>query len=470
MSRLLLVSNRLPITAEVAEGHIRIELSSGGLATGLRTPHREYGGFWIGWPGDLPRLDQAQRADLEESLAAERLVPVYLSREETRDFYEEIANGTLWPVFHYLVDQESMHTRGWQTFVAVNRRFAEAVIDAYEPGDIIWVHDYHLMLVPRMVREALPDARIGFFLHIPFPSSEIFSVLPWRQEILEGMLGSDLIGFHTGEYVRHFASTVHRLLGIDLVGGRLQADHREVTVGAFPMGIDVAAWEARALDPAVQERARSIRSDANGRAIVLGIDRLDFSKGLVRRFFAMEQLLNGSQDLGRRIRFIQVIVPSREGVESYASLRRRINELVGRINSTYSTPSAVPVHLIYRGLDEMEVSALYCATDVMFVTPVRDGMNLVAKEFVASRVDEDGVLVLSEFAGAAEELQQALLVNPYDVDSMASAIERALSMSKQARRARMQVLRQIVHGSDVHYWVQSFLHTLGAERPAAAPA
>jgi len=320
-----------------------------------------------------------------------------------------------------------------------------------------------------MVRDLIPDARIGFFLHIPFPSSEVFSVLPWRREILEGMLASDLIGFHTPDYVRHFASSVLRILGPDNQEGRIDYGGREVTVGAFPMGIDVAAWEARAGEPDVIERAREIRDDAGGRSIVLGIDRLDFSKGLVRRFLAIDQLLRTETDLIDRIRFIQVLVPSRETVESYAGLRRRINELVGRINSTYSTPGAVPVHLIYRSLDEPEVAALYRSADVMLITPVRDGMNLVAKEFVASRLDEDGVLVLSEFAGAADDLQQALLINPYDVDSIAGAVRRALAMPREERRHRMQVLREHVRATDVHGWAANFLDVLG-RAPAGARA
>lgn len=463
MGRLLIVSNRLPITANFVAGQVELEMSSGGLASGLKGPHKELGGLWIGWPGELTRLDQTQRENFESALEDHRVIAVHLSRDEVKGFYEEIANGTLWPVFHYLVDQESMHTRAWATYRTVNQRFADAVIAQYKSGDLIWVHDYHLLLVPAMIRSQLPNAKIGFFLHIPFPSSEILSVLPWRTEILEGMLGADLIGFHTTDYVRHFASSVQRLLGLRMTEGRIAYGEREPVVGTFPMGIDVAAWEARANDPAVIARAEEIRRDAGARKVVLSIDRLDFSKGLIRRLFAIEQLLRKAPGVVDGIRFIQVLVPSRETVESYASLRRRVNELAGRINSTYSTASAVPVHVMYRSVDEIEVSALYRSADVMLVTPVRDGMNLVAKEFVASRVDDDGVLVLSEFAGAADELQQAILVNPYDVDSIEAAIQRAIAMTGRERRARMQVLREQVRQSDVHKWAADFLSLLGPE-------
>ncbi|HXK34514.1 MAG TPA: bifunctional alpha,alpha-trehalose-phosphate synthase (UDP-forming)/trehalose-phosphatase [Dehalococcoidia bacterium] len=462
MSRLLLVSNRLPVTARYDHDRIHVEASSGGLATGLRGPHERSGGLWIGWPGDSPNLDARRREELDQRLAELRTVPVHLKRRELRGFYEEISNGVLWPLFHYLLDELPANTRSWETYRAVNEKFARVVADQYRPGDLIWVHDYHLALLPAMLRRLLPDARIGFFLHIPFPSSEVFSVLPWREELLRGMLGADLIGFHAPSYLRHFATSMLRVLGFEVDVDRIRHEERDVRLGVFPMGIDAAAWASRAYDEEVERLAAEIRRDAEGKKIILGIDRLDYTKGIPRRMMAIERLFEMEPSLRGKLRYIQVTVPSRDNVNAYNRFRRRIDEMVGRINSTYATATSVPIHNIYRAHSETEVAALYRAADVMLVTPLRDGMNLVAKEFVASRVDEDGVLILSEFAGAAAELGDALHINPYDVDRMAGLIRRALTMPDGERRARMRRLRDHVMTHDVNLWAMTFIDTLEA--------
>lgn len=460
--RILLVSNRLPVTASIKGKQITVKPSSGGLATGLRGAHKRYGGVWIGWPGELPYLDARRKDELDARLAELDTIPVHLTRQEVKGFYEDISNGLLWPLLHYMLDRVPQQTHGWEIFRHVNQRFADVVVEQYRPGDTIWVHDYQLMLVPAMLRKRIPDARIGFFLHVPFPSSEVFGVLAQREELLHGLMGADLIGFHTASYLRHFSTSIRRVLGLDTQIDRVMYDNRSVRLGVFPMGIDAESWSARASEPGVLEEVARIRADAAGKKILLSIDRLDYTKGVLRRLLAFERLLKSNPSLRESVRLIQLTVPSREKIESYAGFRRRIDELVGRINSAYATTSHVPIHNLHRSLSEEEVTALYRAADVMLVTPLRDGMNLVAKEFVASRIDDDGVLVLSEFAGAAAELGEAVLINPYDVEGTAVRIRQALEMPDGERRARMQAMRQRVHEHDIKAWVRSFLLTLEA--------
>ncbi|MDE3094544.1 MAG: bifunctional alpha,alpha-trehalose-phosphate synthase (UDP-forming)/trehalose-phosphatase [Chloroflexota bacterium] len=464
--RLLLVANRLPITARIGDdGAISVEPSSGGLATGLWGPHQRSGGLWIGWPGEL-QLDPRQKRQLDDKLADLRALPVYLTQDEVNEYYENMANGVLWPLFHYLIDQLPNELGDWNVFRGVNEKFARAVIDNYRSGDLIWVQDYHLMLVPAMLRRALPDARIGFFLHVPFPSSEVFSVLPWREEILQGLLGADLIGFHTPGYLRHFSTSLRRVLGVDVDVDALWQDERRVRLGVFPMGVDAARWARSADSPEVAREVASLCEEAGGRKIIVGIDRLDYTKGIPRRLVAIDRLFADHPELCDRVRVVQVTVPSREHVEQYAEFKRRIDELVGRINGTHATASWMPIHHMYRAISQAEVCALYRAADVMLVTPVRDGMNLVAKEFVATRTDEDGVLILSEFAGAAAEMGEALHINPFDTERLAARINDALSMPEPERKARMRALRSRVLTHDVHRWAESFIGALAETGPA----
>ncbi|OJT16360.1 bifunctional alpha,alpha-trehalose-phosphate synthase (UDP-forming)/trehalose-phosphatase [Archangium sp. Cb G35] len=468
MSRLLLVSNRLPVTVKSDKDGVSVVRSAGGLATGLRGPHERSGGVWIGWPGDVSRLTPPQRASVEAQLTELRCVPIHLSASEVGRFYEGYSNQVLWPLCHYFLDRIPRQDRDWDVYRKVNERFADLVARQYQPGDTIWVHDYQLMLVPALLRARLPQARIGYFHHIPFPSSEIFRSLPHRVELVRGLLGADLIGFHTHTYVRHFASTLMRLLGLETVVDRVEHEGREVRLGAFPMGIDAQAFENLANDPGVLDEVRVHREKSPGQRLVLGVDRLDYTKGIPRRLLAVQRLLEREPAWRGRLRFIQVAVPSRTGVADYAAYREKVDELVGRINGLYGGVHNVPVHYLYRSFNEKQLAALYRAADVMLVTPIRDGMNLVAKEFCAARPDEDGVLVLSEFAGAADELGDAMIVNPYDVESMVDALEMALEMPQEERRTRMRTLRARVKEYDVHWWVRSFLETLEST-PVAPP-
>jgi trehalose 6-phosphate synthase/phosphatase len=468
MPRLLIVANRLPVTIKATDGGVEVQKSSGGLATGLLRPHEQSGGLWIGWSGAPHELTQDQQSELEQQLTDMRLVSVPLTADQVTRYYEGFSNGVLWPLFHYLLDQVPLHVRDWDAYVEVNERFADIVAQHYQPDDLIWIHDYQLLLLPELLRKRLPQARIGFFLHIPFPSEELFRTLPERDSLLRGLLGADLVGFHTPSYLRHFAASLTQL-GLSVEIDKVQLAEREVRLGVFPMGIDAAFFTALAADPAVQADAKALRGDESVRLLV-GVDRLDYTKGIPRRLLSYEKMLQTHPELREKVRLVQVAVPSRTGVEAYQEFRTLVEGLVGRINGDFGTPRWVPVHYIYRSLTDQELVALYRAADVMLVTPLRDGMNLVAKEFVASRTDGDGVLVLSEFAGASWELPEAVQVNPYDVDGMAESAYRALMMDPQERRTRLAPLRVRVETYDVHRWAATFLEQLETitRRPATS--
>lgn len=458
--RLILVSNRLPVTVGMHNGNVIATRSAGGLATGLDRIHSADTGVWIGWPGHLGDISPTQRLEVIEQLKALRAVPVSLSPQEIALFYEEISNAVLWPICHDRIDRLPLRIAGWDVYESVNQRYADAVVEEWRPGDTIWVHDYHLLRVPLLIRRRIPEAKIGFFLHIPFPNPEIFFTLSVRKWLIEGMLGADLIGFHTRRYRGHFTGVLRRLFGIatDASTRAFKYDGRMVAIGAFPMGIDAADFAERATHRDVAIRVHEITSSPV--RLLVGIDRLDYSKGIERRLLAFQQLLIAHPEWRERTRLVQVAVPSRAQVHAYRRLRRDVEALVGRINGEFGTPSWTPIHYIHRSISPTNLLALYRAADVMLVTPVRDGMNLVAKEFVAARSDEDGVLLLSEFAGAADELGDACIVNPYDVDGVAETIHAALAMNGPERRSRMRRLRAQVFGHDVHRWAEEFLDAL----------
>ena len=459
-TRLLIVSNRLPLTVSRSASGIRIHGSVGGLATGLRGPHATSNGWWIGWPGDLDSLDGAQRQEAERRLRDARAIPVAISTGEAEVYYEHISNGVLWPLFHDRLDRLPLHLDGWDVYERINARFADAVVEAWQPGDTVWVHDYQLMRLPALLRPRLPDARIGFFLHVPFPNPEIFLTLPVRQWLVEGLLGADLIGFHTRRYRGHFTAVLRRLLGLEMdADSHIRIGERAIRLGVFPMGVDARDIAERAAGRAVTAKVLELKGRP-GRLIV-GVDRLDYSKGIVRRLASFERFLADHADWHGRVRLIQVAVPTRGGVDAYQAFRAEVEGAVGRINGRYGTPDWTPIQYLHRSVADDMLLALYRAADVMLVTPRRDGMNLVAKEFVATRGDEDGVLILSEFAGAADEMSDALIVNPYDIGNVAGAIHRAFSMDGAERRRRMRRLRERVFTHDVHAWSGSFIEALG---------
>jgi trehalose 6-phosphate synthase/phosphatase len=464
--RTVIVSNRLPVTVRTGPEGLTLQRSMGGLATGLTEPHERSKGMWVGWPGLPDEELKGHEVELSAMLAEHRLVPVGLNRTQVAAFYESYCNSLVWPLFHSFINTLPLEGLSFETYEEVNQAFAEAAARAWHPGDVVWVHDYQLMRVPALLRRLIPEARIGFFLHIPFPPSEIFRILPSREAIMEGLLGADLIGFHTASYTRAFASSLLRVLGVATDMDRVRWQGREVRLGTFPMGVDAEGYQQLGQDPEVLAEAQELRGSGDVKLLV-GIDRLDYTKGIPRRMLAFERLLKDNPQLHGKVKLIQVAVPSRTEVNAYADFRANVDGLVGRINGAFGTPSWTPLSYLYRGLEAKHVVALYRAADVLLVTPIRDGMNLVAKEFIASRVDEEGVLVLSEFAGAASELAEAVQVNPYDVPRTAEAIKRALDMLPEERKLRMQGMRRRVLRYHVRRWVEDFLQALDTQSSQA---
>ena len=416
---------------------------------------------WVGWLGDRDDDAEAHSAFAHDDV---RYRPVSLSADEVEAFYEGFSNATLWPLYHDALRPPQYDHQWWKAYRSVNRRFADEVCRVAAPGATVWVHDYQLHLVPGMIRERRTDLRIGFFLHIPFPPVELFEQLPWRVPLLEGTLGADLVGFQTDAHAENFLRAVERLVGLRLIDDHVRFEGHTVTVGAFPISIDVAEAERMAMLPEVEARADEIRQlVGEGRTLLLGVDRLDYTKGIDRRLSALEELFESGRLDPERVAVIQVAVPSREEASGYAELRTEVERLAGAINGRFSPIGGSVLHYLYRSVEPLELAALYRAADVMVVTPLRDGMNLVAKEYIAGHPGDDGVLVLSEFAGAARELDQAVLVNPFDERAVAAAIERAVNMPLAERQTRLAQLRATLAGADVHRWADSFLHTLRGE-------
>ncbi|MGH7629834.1 MAG: alpha,alpha-trehalose-phosphate synthase (UDP-forming) [Gemmatimonadales bacterium] len=462
--RITIVSNRLSSTVRVEGGAVRLSPSSGGLASGLRRVHARSSATWIGWPGIAAETARAAQREIDARLLEAGARGIPLSDGEVGGFYRRVANGVLWPVLHDTVPDTPAAPADWNIYRAVNARFADVILREARPGDRIWVHDYHLMLLPRMLRERRSDLRVAFFLHTPFPGEAPLAALPQAGALIDGILGADVVAFHTQEYVERFSSAVRALLGrrVELTSGSGVADDagRPVCVHACPMSVDVAGFAARAADRRVAPRVAALR--AAGRPLFVGVDRLDPTKGIPRRLEAFGRLLDARPDLRGRARLLQLSVPSREDMPAYRALRTRVDAIAADLNARLGTRSWQPVEHRYGSVDEIELAALYRAADVMLVTPFCDGMNLVAKEFVASRTDHDGVLVLSERAGAAAELSAALLVDPRDLDGLACAYGSALDMSPAERRVRMRRLAARVHGHDVRRWAEECLHQLDA--------
>lgn len=465
MNRLLIVSNRLPVSLSKKNGDFRLQRSVGGLATGVGSFYKSYESLWIGWPGmNLQRKQDEEKERIVEALRKEQCHPVFLSPYDIKHYYDGFCNNTLWPLLHYFNLYADYDPKTWQVYQRVNERFCDAVMEVARPDDIIWVHDYHLMLLPQMLRERLPDAEIGYFHHIPFPSFEVFRHLPWRKEILSGLLGADLIGFHTYGYVRHFLSSVRRLLGYEHTFGEVKTGTRVVRTDLFPMGIDYHRFADAAGSTPVQKEITRIRQRHGNQKIVLSFDRLDYTKGIPLRLEAFDALLDRKPEYRGKISFVVVAVPSRTSVNSYKALKKRLDELVGRINGKYGTTEWTPVRYFYNFLPFETLVAFYSAADVALVTPLRDGMNLMAKEYVASRTDGTGVLLLSEMAGAAEELGEAIIVNPNDQDAVIEAIETALAMPEKEQIERNQIMQRRLMRYDIERWVGDFLTRLGDAR------
>lgn len=476
-SDFVVVANRLPVDREVLpDGSTAWKRSPGGLVTALEPLLRRRRGAWVGWPGVVDEdVDHEDEPIVQEDL---ELRPVKLSADDVAEYYEGFSNATLWPLYHDVIVKPLYHREWWDRYVVVNRRFAEATSRAAARGATVWVQDYQLQLVPAMLREMRPDLTIGFFLHIPFPPVELFMQMPWRTEIVEGLLGADLVGFHLPGGAQNFLFLSRRLTGANTsrgaVGvrsryGEVELESRVVRVGAFPISIDSGALDKTARHRAIRRRAKEIRAElGNPRKVLLGVDRLDYTKGIDVRLKAFSELLAEGRAKRDDTVLIQLATPSRERVDSYQQLRNDIERQVGHINGEYGEVGHPMVHYLHRPVPRDELIAFFVAADVMLVTPLRDGMNLVAKEYVACRSDLGGALVLSEFTGAAAELRQAYLVNPHDLEGVKDAIEAALDQSVDEGRRRMRSLRRQVLAHDVDRWARSFLDALAEARPHGA--
>ncbi|CAZ94174.1 bifunctional alpha,alpha-trehalose-phosphate synthase (UDP-forming)/trehalose-phosphatase [Zobellia galactanivorans] len=474
MGKTIIISNRLPVQLQISNGTITAIPSVGGLATGMKSVHSSGDSLWIGWSGlteedIVPELEPK----IDEALAAHGSSKVKLTEKEVDGFYYGFSNRTIWPLFHYFLEYSEFQLDYWNTYKKVNQKFADAILAKAEDGDTIWVHDYQLMLVPQMVRKERPNVSIGFFLHIPFPSFEIFRTLPWREELLEGVLGSDLIGFHTYDYERHFLSSVRRLLGLEVSFNDISMGDRLIKVDSFPMGIDYKKFSDaakihynRAEDEQseLQQRLNAHKKTDPEAKFFLSIDRLDYSKGIAKRLNAFEYFLNKYPQYKEKVRLIILAVPSRSNVPQYQLLKREIDELVGRINGEFSTVSWTPIWYFYRSMPFENLIDLYTSSDIAWLTPLRDGMNLVAKEYIATRTDKTGVLILSEMAGSANEMNESLLVNPNNFEQTADALHEAINMPVEEQKARNSILQKRLARYNVEKWANDFMTSLKSQK------
>lgn len=461
---LVIASNRLPVRLVEAEqgGELRFETSAGGLVSSLqRVPVRA----WVGWPG-APVPEGSER-EVARRLAKDRLFPVFLSADEVEDFYGRICNDTLWPLFHYFADRLRITEEAWWRYVEVNSRFADAILEQAGPTTRVWVHDFHLMLVPALLRQRRPDLAVGFFLHIPFPSSEVYRLLPAREEVLRGLLGADYVSFQTGEDARHFRSACLRVLGLESQPDVIDVEGRRVGIGADPIGIDVAGFRQTLAEPETAVALEELERQFHGRRLVVGVERLDYTKGIQHKLRAYERLLERDPELARTTTMLQVVVPSRLDSEEYRQQRDEIELLVAGINGRYGSPGVTPVEYLHRSISRAQLVALYRRADVAMVTSLRDGMNLVAQEFALCQSEPglpwrwNGVLLLSEFAGAAQVLPGAVLVNPWNVAQTADRLQEALDMDREERRRRLETMAARVAALDSHRWADAFLAKLG---------
>ncbi|SFH01425.1 bifunctional alpha,alpha-trehalose-phosphate synthase (UDP-forming)/trehalose-phosphatase [Pedobacter insulae] len=451
----IIISNRLPVKIIEENNEYKYIPSEGGLATGLGDIYKNGNSIWIGWPGlEIPEDRQLEVAN---KLAELHLYPVFLTQEEINLFYEGFSNEVLWPVFHYVVTYAKYEQSYWDSYKAVNEKFANNTIKFIEQGDQIWVQDYQLLLVPHLIRAYKQDAIIGFFQHIPFPSYEIFRLIPWRNELLTGLTGADLIGFHTYDDVRHFLHTTARLLPITASANILTCNERQIVVEAFPMGIDFDKFSSLPKQPAVFKEIERLNNVPDKATHVLSIDRLDYSKGILERLQAYSLLLENNPEYVGKIVWTMVVVPSRDTVPQYRDLKEQIDRTVGDINSRHRTATWNPINYFYRSFPIEELSIFYATADICLVTPMRDGMNLVSKEYVASRNNDDGVLILSEMAGSSKELTDALIVNPNNLGDIMNAIEHAMQMPQEEQRERMIAMRAVVKKFSVKRWVDNFM-------------
>lgn len=462
MSRLLVVSNRLPVSIEQRKNSFNIKPSVGGLATGLGSFYKSYDSSWLGWCGiTSDNLSKNKINDIEIKLKNDYSnIPLFLTENEVNKYYYGFCNRTIWPLFHCFTQYVIYDEKQWECYKKVNKKFCDAIIKIAEPGDNIWINDYHLMLLPTMLRKELPDARISFFLHIPFPPFEIFHLIPWRKEILEGLLGADLIGFHIYDYVHNFLDSVYNILGYDHTLGEIITNDRILKVDSFPMGIDYERY-ANAIElNEVRRNMALIRRRMGKYKLILSVDRLDYTKGIIQRLEAFEQFLDKYPEYQGKVSLIQVSAPSRTKVYYYQQLKKEVDELVGRINGKYRTFDWNPIWYFYRSFPLENMAALYNMADIALVTPIKDGMNLIAKEFVATKSNDKGVLILSEMAGAAKEMSEAIIVNPNNTNEVIEAIHQAIEMNEDEQIKRNKQMHFRLKRYNVRRWAEDFISSL----------
>ena len=460
--RVIVVSNRLPVSLKRGGTLWHSKATAGGLATAMHPILRGSDGIWIGWSGDTSETpDKTRSAIIKEWADKHRYFAVDLDQETARGFYEGIANQALWPLFHHFPSLLRFEPENWKAYVKANEIFRDEILKHLRPDDLVWIHDYHFLLLPQMLREAVPEISIGFFLHVPFPSSSVFRIIPKREELLRGMLGADYLGFHTHRYLQHFRTSILRLLGLTSQMDHLEFGNRTIRLDALPIGIAPHQFtDLLTKGAGTRQQLSELKQRFGYCKILLGVDRLDYTKGIPERLRAYRKFLQDYPEWRGKVVLIQVAVPSRERVPRYTRLRREVDELIGEINGDWSTPNWSPITYLRRNLPQAELAALYAGADVALVTPLRDGLNLVAKEYVACNSSGDGVLVLSEFAGAAAEMGDALLVNPYDEEGLSATIARALSISETEKRERMMALYRRVHKNNVFAWGDRFIKNL----------
>ncbi len=468
MERLIIASNRLPVNIIQNEKTLEVVPSAGGLTTGLRSYHKQNDSVWIGWPGIISDSKAIQQK-VAKKLEAEHCLAVFLTEELVTNYYDGFSNATLWPLFHYFTQYTVFEEKYWEAYKQVNQLFAEAIISQAKQDDTVWVHDYQLLLVPQILKEARPDLHIGFFLHIPFPSYEVFRVLPWRDEIISGMLGADLLGFHTYDYARHFISSVRRLKGYDVEFNKIIFESRRVFVDVFPMGIDFQLFHDKSYEiqtKPIQQRSKEHRDldkyllATTERKLMLSIDRLDYTKGIPNRLRAFKLFLEKYPQYLEKISLVLLTVPSRTDVEQYQNLRSEVEKLVGSINGKFATMQWSPIIYFYRSVPFDQLIELYTSSDVALLTPLRDGMNLVAKEYLATQINHKGVLILSEMAGASKELGEAVLVNPNNIHNVADAIYKALNFSEEEKKQMNENMRNRLQRYNVFAWANDFMASL----------
>lgn len=461
MSRIIIVSNRLPVTIKKNKDKLTYQQSVGGLATGISSLQKEHECLWVGWPG-IARdgLDNEEKDDLLKKMDKMGNYPVFLSQTHIEEYYNGFCNKTIWSLFHCFTQFTVYENYLWESYRRVNQIFCQTILDIIKPDDLIWIHDYHLMLLPNLLRKRMPDLTIGFFLHIPFPPTEIFRLLPWRREILEGLMGADLIGFHTYDYVRNFLDSILRLRGYENSLGFINYQNRIIKVDSFPMGIDFDRYYNSSEQTKTKQEIKKMKNKIKKYKVIISVDRLDYTKGILERLRAFSAFLGDNPEYWEKVVMILVAVPSRTAVSQYQQLKQQVDEMIGHINGQFGKLGWSPIWYLYRSLPFHELTALYYIGDIALITPLKDGMNLIAKEYIATKKDTLGVLILSEMAGAGNEMGEALIVNPNNRTQISWALKYALNMEEKEQQKRILSLQRRLKNYDVKKWADDFKENL----------